>query len=109
MNREAKSLNTARNSRTEVIRVGVMQFPHINLGASDVLVKEATLMAIAEINQSGGILGKIIDPVVIDITSGDQSIAVQANSFLAEMEIHNLFGCGTSSIRKQIIPIITRD
>jgi PAS domain S-box-containing protein len=108
MNREAKSLNTARNSRTEVIRVGVMQFPHINLGASDVLVKEATLMAIAEINQSGGILGKIIDPVVIDITSGDQSIAVQANSFLAEMEIHNLFGCGTSSIRKQIIPSLEK-
>ncbi len=108
MNREAKSLNTALNSKTEVIRVGVMQFPHINLGASDVLVKEATLMAIAEINQSGGILGKIIDPIVIDITSGDQSITVQVNSFLAEMEIHNLFGCGTSSIRKQVIPSLEK-
>jgi len=108
MNREAKSLNTARNSRTEVIRVGVMQFPRVNLDASDVLVKESTLMAIAEINQSGGILGKIIDPVVIDIMSGDQSIAVQVNSFLAEMEIHNLFGCGTSSIRKQVIPSLEK-
>ncbi len=108
MNREAKSLNTARNSRTEVIRVGVMQFPRVNLDASDVLVKESTLIAIAEINQSGGILGKIIDPVVIDIMSGDQSIAVQVNSFLAEMEIHNLFGCGTSSIRKQVIPSLEK-
>jgi PAS domain S-box-containing protein len=108
MNREAKSLNTASNSRTEVIRVGVMHFPTVSLGNSDALVKDATLMAIAEINQSGGILGKTIDPIVINIAAHDQSIAVQARTLLTEFGIKNLFGCGTSSARKQVIPILEK-
>ncbi len=81
MNREAKSLNIA-GSRTEVMQVGVMQFPSVGLVNSEALVKEVTLMAISEINQSGGILGKNIDPIVIDIVANDHSIASQAGSLL---------------------------
>jgi PAS domain S-box-containing protein len=107
MNREAKSLNIA-GSRTEVMQVGVMQFPSVGLVNSEVLVKDATLMAIAEINQSGGILGKNIDPIVIDIVANDHSIASQAGSLLNELDIKNLFGCGLSSVRKQVIPILEK-
>ncbi|MFM7887714.1 MAG: transporter substrate-binding protein, partial [Pseudanabaena sp.] len=39
------------------MRVGVMHFLSGSLGTSERLVKDATLMAIAEINRSGGILG----------------------------------------------------
>jgi PAS domain S-box-containing protein len=107
MNREAKSLNIA-GSRTEVMQIGVMQFPSVGLGNSEALVKDATLMAIAEINQSGGILGKNIDPIVIDIVTTDHSIAAQARSLLHELEIKNLFGCGLSSVRKQVIPVLEK-
>ena len=108
MNREAKSLDTEVNSRTEVIRVGVMHSLRDSLGNSDLLIKDATLMAIAEINQSGGILGKTIDPIVIDIAANDRSVAVQARSSLNELGIKNLFGCGTSSVRKQVTPILEK-
>ncbi|MFM7600424.1 MAG: transporter substrate-binding protein [Pseudanabaena sp.] len=108
MNREAKSLNIAGNSRAEVIRIGVMQFSRADLGNSETLVKDATLMAIAEINQSGGILGKNIDPIMIDVVANDHSVASQVGSLLNELNIKNLFGCGLSSVRKQVIPILEK-
>ncbi len=46
MNRVAKSLNIETNSRTEVIRVGVMHFPSVSLGPGDARVKDATLMVL---------------------------------------------------------------
>ena len=108
MNREAKSLNMENNSRTEVIRVGVMNFPSSGLITSDALVKDATLMAIAEINQSGGVLGKIVEPIVVDIASNNYNITVQARYLLSELNINNLFGGGSSSSRKSIIPILEK-
>ena len=108
MNREAKSLNIENNNRTEVIRIGVMHFPSDILGNGDALIKDATLMAIAEINQSGGILGKIVEPIVVDIASNDYNITVQARYLLSELNISNLFGGGSSSSRKSIIPILEK-
>ena len=108
MNREAKSLNIESNSRTEVIRVGVMHFPSASLGNGDDLVKDLTLMAIAEINQSGGILGRLVEPIVVDIASNDYNITVQARYLLSELNISNLFGGGSSSSRKSIIPILEK-
>jgi PAS domain S-box-containing protein len=106
--REAKSLNIETNNRTEVIRVGVMHFPSVSLGNSDARVKDATLMAIAEINQSGGVLGRIIEPIVVDIASNDYNITVQARYLLSELGVRNLFGGGSSSSRKSIIAILEK-
>ncbi|GBO55001.1 adenylate cyclase [Pseudanabaena sp. lw0831] len=78
------------------------------MGTGDALVKDATLMAIAEINQSGGILGKIVEPIVVDIASNDYNITVQARYLLSELNISNLFGGGSSSSRKSIIPILEK-
>ena len=107
MNREAKSLNTGSN-RTEAIRVGVMQSLGDNVSARDLLVQDATLMAIQEINQSGGVLGKTIEPIVVNVATIDQHIAVQTRYALDELGIKNLFGCSTSSARKNIIPILEK-
>jgi PAS domain S-box-containing protein len=106
--REAESLNIEGNSKTEVIRVGVMHFPSVSLGFGDARVKDAILMAIAEINQSGGILGRLIEPIVVDIASNDYNITVQARYLLSELNISNLFGGGSSSSRKSIIPILEK-
>ncbi len=108
MNREAKSLNIENNSKAEVIRVGVMNFPSSSLVTSDAMVKDTTLMAIAEINQSGGILGRIVEPIVVDIASNDYNITAQARYLLSELNISNLFGGGSSSSRKSIIPILEK-
>ncbi len=108
MHQKTKSLNTESNHRADVIRVGIMHLLSGYLGVREVLVKDATLMAIAEINQSGGILGKIIEPIVVDISSQERNIATQAQHLLSELEISNLFGCVSSSSRKSIIPVLEK-
>ncbi len=108
MNQETKSLNTESNQGTDVMRVGIMHFLSGSLGAREMLVKDATLMAIAEINQSGGILGQTIEPVVFDMAPHEQNIAVQVKYFLDEFGISNLFGVCTSSARKSLIPILEK-
>ncbi|TYQ26585.1 transporter substrate-binding protein [Pseudanabaena sp. UWO310] len=123
MDRKAKSLNTENKSRTEVIRVGVIHSlsdsrsdSRSDLSSdsrgedvgSETLIKEATLMAIAEINRSGGILGRTIDPIVVDIAPSDQNIALQTRALITELEVKNLFGCGTSSNRKSVIPLLVK-
>jgi urea transport system substrate-binding protein len=108
MNQETKSLNTESNQGTNVIKVGIMHFLSGCLGAREVLVKDATLMAIAEINQSGGVLGKTIEPVVFDLSPHEQNIASQVKYFIDKFRISNLFGVGTSSARKSLIPILEK-
>ena len=105
MVRDTKSLNT-QNSEADVIRIGIMHSLTGDLIASEGLVTEIVLMAIAEINQSGGVLGKIIEPVVVDIGSQELNITAQAKNLLSELEIRHLFGCGRSATRKSMIPLL---
>jgi PAS domain S-box-containing protein len=107
MVRETKSLNT-QNSEADVIRIGIMHSLTGDPIASEELVKEIVLMAIAEINQSGGVLGKMIEPVVVDIGSHAANITVQAKNLLSDLEIRYLFGCGRSATRKSMIPLLER-
>ena len=105
MVRDTKSLNT-QNSEADVIRIGIMHSLTGDLIASEGLVTEIVLMAIAEINQSGGVLGKIIEPVVVDIGSQELNITAQAKNLLSDLEIRHLFGCGRSATRKSMIPLL---
>lgn len=105
MNPESESSQVIK-IKAEVIRVGVIHALSGDLSASENLVKEATLMAIAEINQSGGILGKIIEPTVVDMTVPDYNIGVQTRHLIAGLEIKNLFGCSSSLDRKRLLPIL---
>jgi len=109
MIREAKSLNTDSNMRTEVIRVAVMHALGGDVAARETLVKESTLMAIAEINQSGGLLGQTIEPVIVDITANqDHSISMQTRSLVVDLGLKNLFGGSSSAIRKSLIPLLEK-
>ena len=107
MVRDTKSLNT-QNSEADVIRIGIMHSLTGDLITSEGLVTEIVLMAIAEINQSGGVLGKIIEPVVVDIGSQELNITAQAKNLLSDLEIRHLFGCGRSATRKSMIPLLER-
>ncbi|MDX2256411.1 MAG: transporter substrate-binding protein [Pseudanabaenaceae cyanobacterium bins.39] len=90
-----------------VMQVGLMHFLSGERSAADVLVKESALMAIAEINQSGGVLGKIVEPVVVDLGSGSSHLA-QAQALMEELGVRYLFGGGSSSNRHSIIPILEK-
>jgi PAS domain S-box-containing protein len=109
MNQDTESLNVDINIEAQAIRVAVIHALTGDTAASEILVKDATLMAIAEINQSGGLLGHMIEPVIVNIQANqNQSIAAQIRPLLADLGIKNLFGGHSSAVRKSLIPMLDK-
>jgi ABC-type branched-subunit amino acid transport system substrate-binding protein len=68
----------------------------------------ATLLALEEINGSGGINGREIVPVIYDPMSDPAVFAGYAKRLMVEDGITAIFGCYTSSSRKAVIPVVER-
>ena len=68
----------------------------------------ATLLAIDEINQSGGVNGRELVPVIYDPQSDAQAYALCAKRLMIEDGITMIFGCYTSSSRKAVLPVVER-
>src|SRR6185312_6984367 len=68
----------------------------------------ATLLAIDEINQTGGVNGLELVPVVYDPESDAQNYALCAKRLMIEDSINMIFGCYTSSSRKAVLPVVER-
>jgi PAS domain S-box-containing protein len=109
MDQQAESLDYVNNSiGAESIQVGIMHFLSGVSKSRETLVKEVTLMAIAEINQSGGILGKTIEPIVLDIAEPKSNISAQTRHLLVDLGLKHLFGLSASTLRKKVIPILEK-
>ena len=67
-----------------------------------------TALAIQEINQSGGILGREIEVVAYDPGSNPENYRMLADRLLTEDGISVIFGCSTSAARNAILPAIER-
>lgn len=67
-----------------------------------------TMIAIEEINETGGINGRELVPVVFDPASDNAMFRMHARKMLAEDGIKTIFGCYTSSSRKAVLPIVER-
>src|SRR5271155_1438292 len=67
-----------------------------------------TALAIQEINQAGGILGREIEVVAYDPGSDPEIYRRMADRLLTEDGISVIFGCSTSAARKAILPAIER-
>ena len=63
-----------------MVKVGVLHSLTGTMAISEVTVKDATLLAIDEVNASGGVLGKKIQPVIEDGASEPATFAQKARS-----------------------------
>ncbi len=88
------------------IKVGVLHSQSGTLAASESPVADATLMAIKEINDSGGILGRKIEPVLVDTRSDSNFAAQEAERLIVEEEVAAIFGCWTSACRKAVKEVV---
>ncbi len=66
----------------------------------------ATLLAIDEINQSGGVLGRSIEPIVCDPASNPKQFRALAERLLTIDRVRLIFGCYMSSSRKAVLPVV---
>lgn len=89
----------------DTIKVGVLHSLSGTMSISEVSVKDATLLAIEEINAAGGIMGKMLEPVVEDGASDWPTFAEKARKLIQQDEVAVVFGCWTSASRKAVLPV----
>jgi urea transport system substrate-binding protein len=75
------------------------------MAISETALKETALMTIDEINKSGGVLGKKLEPVVVDPASNWPLFAEKARQLLTKDKVAVTFGCWTSVSRKSVLPV----
>jgi urea transport system substrate-binding protein len=89
----------------ETIKVGVLHSLSGTMAISETALKETVLMAIDEINSKGGVLGKKLEPVVVDPASNWPLFAEKARQLLSKDKVAVTFGCWTSVSRKSVLPV----
>lgn len=88
------------------VKVGVLHSLSGTMSISETSVKDATLMAIDEINAKGGVLGKTIVPVVEDGASDWPTFAEKTRKLIQQDQVATIFGCWTSASRKAVLPVV---
>jgi len=89
----------------DTIKVGVLHSLSGTMAISETVRKETVLMAIDEINAKGGVLGKKLEPVVVDPASNWPLFAEKAKQLLTQDKVAVTFGCWTSVSRKSVLPV----
>lgn len=93
---------------SSTVKVGILHSLAGPWAIGEIALKDAEMMAIAEINQSGGVLGRQIDPIVADGASEPVIFEQQARKLIEQDQVATLFGCWTSTVRKFIVPTLER-
>jgi urea transport system substrate-binding protein len=87
------------------IKVGVLHSLSGTMAISETVLKDTVLMAIDEINAKGGVLGKKLEPVVVDPASNWPLFAEKAKQLMTQDKVAVTFGCWTSVSRKSVLPV----
>lgn len=89
----------------DTIKVGILHSLSGTMAISETALKETALMTIADINAHGGVLGKQLEPVVVDPASNWPLFAERARQLLTQDKVSVVFGCWTSVSRKSVLPV----
>lgn len=98
-------LGLASAAAADTVKVGVLHSLSGTMAISEVSLRDVALMAFEEINAAGGVLGKQIEPVVVDPASDWDLFAEKAKELLLTHEVAATFGCWTSVSRKSVLPV----
>ena len=90
----------------DTIKVGILHSLSGTMAISETVLKDTVLMAIDEINAKGGVLGKKLEPVVVDPASNWPLFAEKTKQLLTQDKVAVIFGCWTSVSRKSVLPVV---
>ncbi len=89
----------------DTIKVGILHSLSGTMAISETTLKDTVLMMIEEQNKNGGLLGKKLEPVVVDPASNWPLFAEKARELIAKEKVSVVFGCWTSVSRKSVLPV----
>ena len=89
----------------DTVKVGVLHSLSGTMAISETSLRDVLLFTFDEINKAGGVLGKKIEPVVVDGASNWPLFAEKAKQLLEQDKVAVTFGCWTSVSRKSVLPV----
>ncbi|QJQ07309.1 urea ABC transporter substrate-binding protein [Undibacterium piscinae] len=89
----------------DTIKVGILHSLSGTMAISETSLKDVALMTIAEINAKGGVMGKKLEPVIVDPASNWPLFAEKARQLISQDKVAVVFGCWTSVSRKSTLPV----
>jgi len=90
------------------IKVGILHSFTGTMAGSEKNIVDATLLAIEQINKSGGVLGKVIQPIIADGKSDPLVFAHEAERLITQEHVAVIFGCWTSTSRKAVKDMVEK-
>ena len=93
------------DSGEDTVKVGILYSATGSMAISEGAVKDAEVLAIDEINEAGGILGKQIEYIEEDGASEPSTFATKAEKLIDQDKVKTVFGCWTSASRKAVKPV----
>ena len=96
---------SCNEKKADTVKVGLLHSLSGTMSISETAVRDAELLAISELNEDGGVLGKQIEAVQADGASDPQIFATEARRLLEVEKVATVFGCWTSASRKAVKPV----
>ena len=90
----------------DTIKVGVLHSLSGTMAISETTLKDTVLMMVEDQNAKGGLLGKQLEPVVVDPASNWPLFAEKTRELLTKDEVDVIFGAWTSVSRKSLLPVV---
>ncbi|MQZ56602.1 urea ABC transporter substrate-binding protein [Acinetobacter junii] len=97
---------TAPAESGDTIKVGILHSLSGTMAISETSLKDTALMTINEINANGGVLGKKLEPVIVDPASDWPLFAEKARQLITQDKVAVIFGSWTSVSRKSVLPVV---
>jgi urea transport system substrate-binding protein len=95
----------AARASEDTIKIGILHSLSGTMAISELVLKDTVLMLIADQNKKGGLLGRKLEPVIVDPASDRDVFAEKARDLLTKERVAVVFGCWTSVSRKSVLPI----
>jgi len=99
-------ISASQVSAEDTIKIGVLHSLSGTMAISETTLKDTMLMLIKDQNAKGGVLGKKLEPVVVDPASNWPLFAEKARGLIEKDKVDVIFGCWTSVSRKSVLPVI---
>lgn len=93
----------------DTVKVGVLHSLSGTMAISETSLRDILMYTFDEINAKGGVLGKKIEPVVVDGASNWPLFAEKAKQLLEKDKTAVVFGCWTSVSRKSVLPVFEKN
>ena len=95
----------SQKNEAETVNIGILHSRTGSMAISEQPLRDAEMLAVNELNEAGGVLGKRIVVIDEDGESDSHTFVEKAKKLITEDNAVSVFGCWTSASRKAVKPV----